>query len=92
MDNLETYDAIKILKDYRGDNPISTKPRPQQQKPKKDLNNIYLKMKQNKVPKGLVSKLINETFLSQCDNVQTVLNDVIVFDKYNQSLAIVIKG
>ena len=93
MDNIGTYEAIQVIKEYRGDNPINIKPLAKPpQKPKKDLNNMYLKMKQNKIPKGLISQLINETFLRQCDNVQAVLSDVVVYDKYNQSLAIVIKG
>ncbi|BFU76925.1 hypothetical protein ALC152_01400 [Arcobacter sp. 15-2] len=79
---------------FNGNNLLSVKAIQKQskQKPKKDLTNIYNQMKKNPIPKGLVSELINPTFLSQCENIQEVLKDVIVYDKYNKCLAIVIKG
>ena len=83
-------EAIRLIADFLS---IGTHLEPivKPKEPKYDVRDIYKKMKLNTMPKGLISKMIHIDILNQCDNVQTVLKDMLVYDKYNQSLAIVLK-
>ncbi|MDF1882979.1 hypothetical protein JHD49_03420 [Sulfurimonas sp. SAG-AH-194-C21] len=83
-------EAIKLVADFLS---IGThlEPKIEPKKPKYDIKNIYNQMKLNGMPSGLISKIIDIDILKQCSNVQTVLKDMLVYDKYNKSLAIVLK-
>jgi len=59
--------------------------------PKYNLKNIYQTMRNNPIPSGRVSQLINIEILQSFDNTQKVLKNCILFDKLNDSIAIAIK-
>jgi len=56
-----------------------------------DLNKIYYAMSQNKIPPNYVSKLFKVEVLKSFSNTQAVLKKSIVFNKLDNSLAIVLK-
>jgi len=83
-------EAIRLVADFLS---IGTHLEPiiEPKKQKYDVRDIYKKMKPNPMPKGLISKMIHIDILNQCNNAQTVLKDMLVYDKYNQSIAIILK-
>lgn len=61
------------------------------QAPTYDINKIYYAMSNNKIPPNYVSKLFNVEVLKSFSNTQTVLKNSVVFNKLDDSLAIVLK-
>jgi hypothetical protein len=59
--------------------------------PSYNIDNIYTAMKNNSIPSGRVSQLIDKEILHSIDDIQKVLKRCILFDTLHQSIAIAIK-